>query len=328
MRVLANEARDDAFTIGLNGLITSWDGKDDAGMPAAAGKYFVRGFSVGDIEVEGFAFHGNDWFDGEQPLAVREQRSLRLDGAELVVEVALADGTTGTIRLKPDTGERTFAPGEISATPQHEAPGSGGSTWKIEDGAVAQRKGDEILRQLAIAEGEPQPYAIAAATDREELYLLERGPRGARLRGLRLKEVKTETDGKAVSEWEVFVEKQIAAQDTFEQAAAALGRTPPPTPTDKLRVALVPNELLQVAPAAVNLSVAFDEKGSFLRTADGLPLRRVSATPNLKWAVLVNEPNGVSLFQSNGAVSEEYHLRKLNQMMAFDAGDYEWADAK
>ena len=63
-----------------------------------------------------------------------------------------------------------------------------------------------------------------------------------------------------------------------------------------------------------------------LRTADGLPLRRLTTTPHLKWAALTREPDGaITLWQSDGAVIEEYRVHKLDQMMAFDAGEYEWA---
>src|SRR5215210_4483480 len=39
VRTLHREAKTDAFTIALNGLITHWNGKGDKGAPAAAGKY-------------------------------------------------------------------------------------------------------------------------------------------------------------------------------------------------------------------------------------------------------------------------------------------------
>ena len=72
VRVLAREATEKDFTIGLNGLITSWDGKDDAGNLMPPGLYSARGYSVGAIEVEGIALHGNDWItDDDAPRPVR-----------------------------------------------------------------------------------------------------------------------------------------------------------------------------------------------------------------------------------------------------------------
>lgn len=56
---------EEAFRIGLNGYITRWDGLDDAGQKVPAGRYFVRGYLVGDVLVEGVAFHFNDWVSSE-----------------------------------------------------------------------------------------------------------------------------------------------------------------------------------------------------------------------------------------------------------------------
>ena len=329
VRVLHDEVRDDAFTIGLNGLITNWDGKDDTAAPAAAGKYFVRGFAVGEVEIEGVAFRANDWLEEDDLPRVRDLHALRLEGREMVVSVTTTTGQHGELRLNVDSGQRAFSPQEKAAEPVIEAAGSQGSVWRIEDGSLVQRKGDDILRQLAAADSDPQPFAVAAAGDRDELFLLERNAREVSLRALRLKETKADVDGKAVSEWEIFLSKSIAAQETFVQVAAALDRPQPPVAEEKVRVALMKNELLEVAPAALQIAVGFDAKGSFLRTSDGLPLRRLTATPNLKWAVLSREADGaITLFQSDGAVTEEYRLRKLDQMMAFDAGEYEWTGAK
>ena len=55
VRVLHREATEEAFTVGLNGLITTWDGKDDSGAVLPPGKYHARGYSVGALEVEGVA---------------------------------------------------------------------------------------------------------------------------------------------------------------------------------------------------------------------------------------------------------------------------------
>jgi hypothetical protein len=329
VRTHSREALPDAFTIGLNGLITSWDGKDDAGVSLPAGKYFVRGFAVGEIAVEGEAFHGNDWLDEDDVPRLRELRSVKLDGRTLMLGAITSTGAAGELRLDLESSKRTFVAAEPTE-PARTAPGRDGSTWSIEtDGALVQRKGDEVLRQLAPEPTEPQPFALAAATDRDELFLLERNATESRLRALRLKETKSADDGKVVSEWEVFLSKSIYAQDTFAQAAPHIGRPQPPSAEERLRVALMPNELLQTAPVALQLIVAIDDKGSILRTLDGLPLRRVTDTPNLKWAVLSREPDGaVTLFQSDGAVIEEYRLRHIERMMAFDAGEYEWTGAK
>src|SRR5689334_13389634 len=44
IRVLKREAEPEAFIVALNGLITFWDGKNDRGAAAPAGRYSARGF--------------------------------------------------------------------------------------------------------------------------------------------------------------------------------------------------------------------------------------------------------------------------------------------
>ena len=42
----------------------------------------------------------------------------------------------------------------------------------------------------------------------------------------------------------------------------------------------------------------------------------------------VEADGALSLFQSDGAVTEEFRVRKLEQMMAFDAGEYDFTSAR
>ena len=62
VRVLHKLAREEDFRIGDNGLITTWDGKNDAGERMASGHYYVRGYLIGeDVRVSGENFLFNDW---------------------------------------------------------------------------------------------------------------------------------------------------------------------------------------------------------------------------------------------------------------------------
>jgi len=62
VRTLHKLARQEDFQIGLNGLITNWDGKNDAGDALPAGHYHVRGYLVGnDVRVAGEDFLFNDF---------------------------------------------------------------------------------------------------------------------------------------------------------------------------------------------------------------------------------------------------------------------------
>lgn len=73
IRTLARHASIFSFQIGLNGLISSWDGLTDDGKEALSGKYEVRGFVVGSMKVDAVKFHFNDWVeknDGPFPITI------------------------------------------------------------------------------------------------------------------------------------------------------------------------------------------------------------------------------------------------------------------
>jgi hypothetical protein len=91
----------------------------------------------------------------------------------------------------------------------------------------------------------------------------------------------------------------------------------------------LPNELLKGATSEIDVQISVDPNGTLLKSADGLLLLRITETPNLKWAVMGREGGKVvTIFQSDGAVVEEFKARKLASMMAFDAGEYEYSPGK
>jgi len=52
VRVLHQEAELNEFTIGPDGLVTQWDGKNDEGEDLPPGKYHARGYLVGHLNVQ------------------------------------------------------------------------------------------------------------------------------------------------------------------------------------------------------------------------------------------------------------------------------------
>ena len=330
VRVLKREATEKDFVVGLNGFITQWDGKDDANKPLAPGKYFVRGYAVGELEIEGVGYFGNDWIVDEDSPRVSEFGEMKIAGRELLITALDGGKQTGIMHHDLPTGKLTFEPHEgdaVAELPQ-QAKGMGETTWAIvkDEGkpVVIQRNAaGESLRELDPAPGDPVAVSIAAAPDRDEIFIAERGEKQFRVRGLRLKETTSAADGKKISNWEVFFNKSAWKSDSYTAAAPLLERSPPFSPAEKVHVKLVPNPLLQVAPAALNLSVAVDDAGSLLQSADGLPLRRVTDTAHLLWAVIGPTGKTLTLFQSDGAVVEEFRIGKLGNIMAFDAGEYE-----
>jgi hypothetical protein len=119
----------------------------------------------------------------------------------------------------------------------------------------------------------------------------------------------------------------------------------PFVPQAKVRVTLVSNPLDRDRAGGAELTVAVDAKGSWLQLSDGLPLKQISNTPNLKWAVLGRSAPGEPLvvFQSDslplqqpGAAPgiqwsfpgdssvEAYVITKVSNMMAFDCGGFDF----
>ena len=92
-RTLYVSAAEKDFKIGLNGLIASWDGKDDSGQPMPAGQYRVRGYVVtDDLKAEGIAYHFNDWVDDEKaPRITRIDDFRKQPGGVVVLAQALND---------------------------------------------------------------------------------------------------------------------------------------------------------------------------------------------------------------------------------------------
>jgi hypothetical protein len=325
------------FVVGLNGLITIWDGKDDQGAPAPKGVYSVRGYMVHAIGVSGEAFHCNDWItadDAPHPKEIKNIAALPDDRLALLVKLADSTGALMECGLNGETRPRKEP---LPDAPEDGASvaGKGETQWKIDrnpERVEVQQysaKG-EFLRRLSIAAGEPVPEKIAASTTSDLIYLLERGEGLQRVRGLALEALKTPLPADPIPEgepksstWRIVLSKTIRACDDFATAAPYLGRDVVPKPETTLAIKLAKNPLGKKVEPAMECTVVCQPTGSFLHTADGLPLCRLTDTPGLKWAVLLRTDKALSLIQSDGAVVEEYKLGKLTSMMAFDAGDYE-----
>ena len=154
------------FRIGLNGLMTRWDGRDDKGMRLPAGNYYARGYLVGEVEVEGVDFHFNDWITSTtDPLVTSIEDFLLLPDGDLILSGSLADGTGLVARYNPDKG---FLWHSRESTP----PLLAGDSTRI----FAAGPAGVTLRQTTTGELLPfalpltaQPVAIAA--DATSLFL-------------------------------------------------------------------------------------------------------------------------------------------------------------
>jgi hypothetical protein len=333
VRTLKSEAVPADFTVGLNGLITFWDGRDDAGRAMPPGKYRVRGLAVADLEITGEEFHCNDWVESDEGPHPAVFETIRMSGDTL--ELLASDRAKKRWRILHSLaeGESKSEPVESTETPATEepgpksCPGREGTRWSIEKAAgeivVAQFDAQgEVLRRLSIGAGQPAPVGIAASLERDEVFLLEREGERFRLRGLRRAAPK---EGNGAPGWETFLEKNRWPSSKFSEVAARLGRSKPFVAEPQIVLKSQPNPLLGGGVSEVQIVPGKDATGSFLKTSDGLLLRRLTDTPLLLWAVFGRESRqpGVVFLQSDGAVVEEYRILQPDALMSFDAGEYQ-----
>jgi hypothetical protein len=183
----------------------------------------------------------------------------------------------------------------------------------------------EFLRRLPVSATDPQPKAVAVSLTEDKIYLLEENDASQRVRGLSLVATKSEAAEQPVSEWKVEFEKWIFPHKAFTLvdgkpvATGANADTP-----EKVKIKLRANPLLNDDRVTVELAVGVDADGSFLKTADGLPLFTISETPALGRALLaVQGANAIHVFQDDGAVVEQFRVTGVDQMMSFDCGGFE-----
>ena len=91
-----------------------------------------------------------------------------------------------------------------------------------------------------------------------------------------------------------------------------------------VKVRLVPNPLRNDRRSIVDIGVGFDSDGSYLKTNDDLPLVTVSEMPNLiRAGITKKSENAVDIWQDDGTTVRQFRISNLDQMMAFDCGEFE-----
>lgn len=127
VRTLFVGAAETDFSVGLNGLIATWDGRDDEGRPLPAGKYRVRGYLVGNaLKAEGVAYHFNDWiYDEKSPRVTRIEDFRRLPGGFVILADVLGGEQSVAFRFDQLRGILWTNP--LNAAPASDPllPGSG-----------------------------------------------------------------------------------------------------------------------------------------------------------------------------------------------------------
>ncbi len=351
VRVLHREAETEEFTEGHDALITEWDGKDENGADLPPGKYSARGYLVGALSVEGIDYFFNDWVTDDDSPHLKKIERLSYDGKDLHLIgegpagekiAAVFDLTAKSLRAASDP-----APAPAEPTPP-EAPraesvielvdaarGKDNTFWIIDHVAkdtpaleVKQLSAEgKILRHLAYQPNDPPPKAIAASTIDDRIFVLEENAALQQVRELSLLGTQTgSTEQPAISDWKVEFEEAITAHPNFAIENATLVAAPTATPPAPAKISqqLKPNALQHDERGKVELTVGFDADGSYLQTADGLPLCTISDSPHLIRALArTKSANSIDVFQDDGAVVEQYRISNTDQLFAFDCGDFE-----
>jgi hypothetical protein len=119
VRVLKKDAEINTFKAASDGLVIDWDRNDSQGKPVPDGKYFARGVLVGDVKIEGVAFHLNDWVDASDDPRIRKVLSATLLDTQRTV--ILADAAKPEAVVLESNGNRsntiplTFNPTAVKA---------------------------------------------------------------------------------------------------------------------------------------------------------------------------------------------------------------------
>ncbi|HEY2799660.1 MAG TPA: hypothetical protein VGI85_03635 [Chthoniobacterales bacterium] len=351
VRVLHREDEISEFIPGHDALETTWDGNDDAGNPLPTGRYRAHGYLVAEVKVEGVDDFFNDWVTDETSPHLTHISRVDARGNLLLLTATAADGKVVQLTFDPSTEKLEPTPATPTEQPDLNkyaaalldpvaiANGKDGTVWAINHVAKGSPEVEIVqlsanpqgqftaLRKLSIVPGDPQPIGIAASPNEDRIFLLEQSPALERVRSLTLQTTTAApADGEAVSDWKVDFEKKIVAHQNF----ALVGGKPIPIPNDQSKAPqtteqkLRPNPLDRDRPGKVELAVGFDADGSFLKTSDGLPLRTVSDNGQIKRALIAwHNDEAVDIFQDDGAVVEEFRISQLDEMMAFDCGEFE-----
>ena len=109
--------------------------------------------------------------------------------------------------------------------------------------------------------------------------------------------------------------------EDLSQAAAS----PPENNSNaSIKVNLMANPLANDKRALVELAAGFDNNGSYLKTNDGLRLFTISESPNLNRVSIAKKGDkSIDIWQTEGSVFQQFRISNVDEMMAFDCGEFE-----
>ena len=314
VRVLCDEWPFSRFRVGLNGLSTTWDGKDNDGQAVPEGIYTARGDRLALLGNESLRFFLLPDFASQG-----EEKNLPapLVSIALLDQGAIASAEDGSVwRWQAGWSPVEMPPGtKVRAV----SAGRDNTFWVLEENAdgstsAAHYSPDEgRLAEWSPGADEGKITEVAGTTEKDYFVASLTAPDTRRTVGIRRK---SEGEG-----WEYVFDKKITRSAEFGWKDGQLSATGGETPQE-IAARLIVNPLDPGASRDLVLRAATNAAGPVLQTGDGLPLLRISSGAGYHRVMVVAGPNEntARFFQGDGSCVEEYALSGLGNMTSFDAG--------
>jgi len=99
-------------------------------------------------------------------------------------------------------------------------------------------------------------------------------------------------------------------------------RSPTEIEANVVKIRLVRNPLRKAKRPVVEVDIGSNSDGNYLKTSDGLPLFKISETPNVtRVEIAAKGEDAVDIWQDDGASVHQFRLSNVDQMMAFECGE-------
>lgn len=116
----------------------------------------------------------------------------------------------------------------------------------------------------------------------------------------------------------------LVGQLKMEDLGDAAGSPLPTTAGSGAKVKLMPNPLANDKRSIIDLTVGSSSSGCYLKTADGLPLSKISDSANLNRVMLAKAGDkSVEIWQEDSGGLHRLRISNIQKMMAFDCGEFE-----
>ena len=242
----------------------------------------------------------------------------------LLDDAAVASGADGSVWLWKDGWSRLDIPGEMPV--RAVSGGSGKTFWALQEtspgvASVVQYSPDEgRLAEWSPRAEDGKLEAVSGSAEKDYFVASLVADETQRTVAIRRRQ-----GGQG---WEYVFDKKITASSGFGWTDGKIAASSSELP-EEIKVRLSANPLDPTAPRTLTLRAVANDTGAGLATTDGLPLLRVSDEPGFGRVMLVAgaAPNTARFFQGDGACVEEYSLKNLGDITAFDAGTIEMTAA-